>query len=110
MLQSLGQGRQAMFQELHTEPLPLFATYRRHTGAWDELFAASGEPHAHCRPLVDRLGQLRADEFQQRRTGADLTFVNQGITFSVYSDRRGVEKIFPFDLIPRPVATSEWAV
>ena len=35
-------------------------------------------------------------------------FINQGITFSVYSDRRGVEKIFPFDLIPRPVAGTEW--
>jgi len=39
---------------------------------------------------------------------ADLAFINQGITFSVYSDRRGVEKIFPFDLIPRPVPAREW--
>ena len=43
------------------------------------------------------------------RSGADLAFVNQGITFSVYSDRRGVEKIFPFDLIPRTIPASEWA-
>ncbi len=57
---------------------------------------------------MDRLGQLQPAEFQQRRASADLVFVNQGVTFSVYADRRGVEKIFPFDLIPRPVAAAEW--
>jgi uncharacterized circularly permuted ATP-grasp superfamily protein len=90
-----------------TEPL-LFAKYCPHPSAWDELFAEDREPHPHCHLLVDRLGQLHASEFQQRRASADLVFINQGITFSVYSDRRGVEKIFPFDLIPRPVAGSDW--
>ena len=94
--QSLGDG-------------PLFANYCRHPTAWDELFDQATAPHAHCRPLVERLGQLLASEFQRRRASADLVFINQGITFSVYSDRRGVEKIFPFDLIPRPVAAAEWA-
>src|SRR6266446_5653897 len=89
--------------------VPLFANYRRHATAWDELFNKTDHAHAHCAPLVECLGQLLTGEFQQRRTGADLVFINQGITFSVYSDRRGVEKIFPFDLIPRPVAASEWA-
>ncbi len=63
---------------------------------------------AHNRLIVDRLGLLQPAEFQQRRASADLVFVNQGVTFSVYSDRRGVEKIFPFDLLPRPVAAREW--
>jgi uncharacterized circularly permuted ATP-grasp superfamily protein len=56
------------------------------------------------------LGKLGKSEFLQRRTTADRVFFNHGITFSVYSDRRGVEKIFPFDLIPRPVAACEWSV
>ena len=86
----------------------LFAGYRPHPTAWDELFLEPGRPHDHCRLLVDRLGQQATREFQERRASADLVFVNQGITFSVYSDRRGVEKIFPFDLIPRPVAAKEW--
>jgi uncharacterized circularly permuted ATP-grasp superfamily protein len=89
-------------------PQRLFAEYRLHPAAWDELFASSGVPHDHCHGLAQLLGQLTADEFQKRRGGADLVFINQGITFSVYSDRRGVEKIFPFDLIPRPVAHAEW--
>jgi uncharacterized circularly permuted ATP-grasp superfamily protein len=72
------------------------------------LFAATVGPHEHCANLVARLGELTTAEFQQLRTSADLAFINQGITFSVYADRRGVEKIFPFDLIPRPVSSEEW--
>jgi uncharacterized circularly permuted ATP-grasp superfamily protein len=88
----------------------LFAGYRPHATAWDELFVAPPRPHNHCQPLVDHLSRLGTSEFLAKRGSADLVFINQGITFSVYSDRRGVEKIFPFDLIPRPVAATEWAV
>ncbi len=88
----------------------LFDGYAAHTAAWDELFARDGQPHPHTDVLVDRLGRLACGEFLDKRASADLTFVNQGITFSVYSDRRGVEKIFPFDLIPRPVPAHEWRV
>ena len=77
---------------------PLFSQYRRHPAAWDELFDEATLPHPHCRQLLDRLGQLATSEFHKRRSSADLVFINQGITFSVYADRRGVEKIFPFDL------------
>jgi uncharacterized circularly permuted ATP-grasp superfamily protein len=86
----------------------LFEGFQMHPSAWDELFAAPGTPHPHCAKLEERLGRLSASEFQRLRSSADLVFINQGITFSVYSDRRGVEKIFPFDLIPRPVASAEW--
>jgi len=86
----------------------LFDGYRAHGTAWDELFTRTADPHAHCAALVERLGRFQAGEFQHRRTSADLAFVNQGITFSVYSDRRGIEKIFPFDLIPRPIPAKEW--
>ena len=87
---------------------PLFDEYQVHPKAWDEFFQKQGLPHGHSRLLVGCLGQLQPSEFMERRAAADLVFINQGITFSVYSDRRGVEKIFPFDLIPRPVAAAEW--
>jgi uncharacterized circularly permuted ATP-grasp superfamily protein len=87
---------------------PLFRDYTLHPKAWDELFAAPKVAHDYCRLLLDRLGRLNMREFLQRRALADLVFVNNGITFSVYSDRRGTEKIFPFDLIPRPVSAQEW--
>ncbi|MFO0800175.1 MAG: circularly permuted type 2 ATP-grasp protein [Gemmataceae bacterium] len=88
----------------------LFDDYRLHPTAWDELFNRGGHPHDYCAALVDRLGRLHVNEFDNRRSSADLAFVNQGITFSVYADQRGVEKIFPFDLIPRPIPAAEWAV
>ncbi len=86
----------------------LFDGYQRHPTAWDELFPTADRAHEFCHGLVERLGELTPTEFQSLRTNADLVFINQGITFSVYSDRRGTEKIFPFDLIPRPVADTEW--
>src|ERR1700730_10943914 len=104
-------------QMMHGEPsldgklasaIPLFEDYQLHEKAWDELFQGAAAPHAHSQLLVERLGQLHPEEFLERRSSADLVFINQGITFSVYADRRGVEKIFPFDLIPRPVARGEW--
>jgi uncharacterized circularly permuted ATP-grasp superfamily protein len=88
----------------------LFDGYQRHPSAWDELFAAPEQIHAPFAPLLAGLGDLTATEFQQLRASADLVFINQGITFSVYADQRGVEKIFPFDLIPRPVSADEWKV
>ena len=39
---------------------------------------------------------------------ADLAFLNQGITFTVYSDNQGTERIFPFDLVPRIIPAPEW--
>ncbi len=39
---------------------------------------------------------------------ADLSYLVQGITFTVYSDGRGTERLFPFDLVPRIIPRSEW--
>lgn len=77
-------------------------------GLFDEMFAAPGEPRAHYRAVAQRLSGLGAAAFARRVRMADLTFRNQGITFTVYNDERGVEKIFPFDLVPRIVPANEW--
>ncbi len=105
--QTQTQTQKQILSERKTE-FPLFRDYARNPKAWDELFAAAGVAHGECQLLLDRLGQFTAGEFLERRTLADLAFINNGITFSVYSDRRGTEKIFPFDLIPRPVSGHEW--
>lgn len=102
------QSRLAPSLNGHTPVPRLFDDYSAHPTAWDELFDRDGNPHPHCAALVERLGKLKQTEFQSKRASADLAFVNQGVTFSVYSDRRGVEKIFPFDLIPRTIPASEW--
>jgi uncharacterized circularly permuted ATP-grasp superfamily protein len=77
-------------------------------GLYDEMFAAPGAPRPHYAPVAQKLQSLGATAFQRRRQMADVSFRNQGITFTVYGDQRGVEKIFPFDLVPRIVPANEW--
>ena len=86
----------------------LFEGYRPLDGTWDEYFEKRGVPRAEARHIVALLDGLGAKEFKSRQKLADATFLRGGITFSVYSDRRGAERIFPFDLIPRVIAESQW--
>ena len=75
---------------------------------FDEMFEAPGQPRPHYRRLLDRFQRLQRDEFDRRRTAVDLSFMRQGITFTVYNDDQGTERIFPFDLVPRIIPQSEW--
>jgi len=58
--------------------------------------------------LMNALGQLSVEELQQKHVHASDLFMNQGITFTVYSDDAGIERIFPFDVIPRIITSTEW--
>src|SRR4051812_27370921 len=78
-------------------------------GLYDEMFVARGEPRPHYAAAATRLTGMGNAAFNKRVRMADLTFRNQGITFTVYKDAAGVEKIFPFDLVPRIVPAHEWA-
>ena len=60
------------------------------------------------RPLHERLIELGPDELERRHKVADLTMRQQGITFTVYGREQGVERIIPFDPIPRLVAPADW--
>jgi uncharacterized circularly permuted ATP-grasp superfamily protein len=51
---------------------------------------------------------MSSDEFQKKRDLADNAFLTQGVTFTVYNDQEGTERIFPFDLIPRIIPRAEW--
>ena len=76
---------------------------------YDEMFASPDEVRPHYRVLHDYLQTLSPADFAVRRL-ADTTFLNQGITFTVYGEEAGVERIFPFDLIPRIIPAAEWAM
>ncbi len=85
----------------------LLAQYARpHT--WDEMMGpdAIREPY---RSLLNAIGQLSVSQLQQKDLQAGELFMNQGITFTVYSDDAGIERIFPFDIIPRIITAAEWA-
>ena len=77
-------------------------------GVFDEMFVDRGHPRPHYAAVARRLAKLNPAALDRRRRMADVSFRNQGITFTVYSDPRGVEKTFPFDLVPRIIPADEW--
>jgi uncharacterized circularly permuted ATP-grasp superfamily protein len=88
------------------EKAALFGRYK--ISAYDEMFEAEAAPRAHYAPLFDRLIDMGSAEIERRHKVADLTMRHQGITFTVYGRDQGVERIIPFDPIPRLVSSSEW--
>lgn len=75
---------------------------------YDEMFDPQGEPRAAALALTRAIESLARGELMQRQRAAEQAMMRMGITFNVYSDNQGVEKTFPFDLIPRIVSAEEW--
>ncbi len=78
--------------------------------AYDEMHDAQGQVRSHYRLFNDWLSKHPAEELAQKRQEADLLFRRVGITFAVYGDESGAERLIPFDAIPRMIPASEWAV
>ncbi len=87
----------------------LFSGYRPLAGTFDETFAADGAPRPEFRRAVEALSARSTAEFARNQALAELALLNQGVTFSVYSDQRGSEKIFPVCLVPRIISAKDWA-
>jgi uncharacterized circularly permuted ATP-grasp superfamily protein len=75
---------------------------------FDEMFAPTGGVRPHYHTLLGRYEGMTCAEFQKKRDLADNAFLTQGVTFTVYNDQQGTERIFPFDLIPRIIPRAEW--
>ena len=86
----------------------LFASYAPLTGTFDELFASPGAARDSLGPALAALFAAHPDELARAQALAERSMLNQGVTFSVYDDNRGAEKIFPFCLVPRVVAAADW--
>ena len=89
--------------------MPISNAYHTLDGIFDEMFAPDLSARAGCDPIVKRLLHMQADEIAQLRTRADRMFLRMGVTFNVYSDNQGTERIFPFDPIPRVIDAETWA-
>ena len=76
--------------------------------SWDELIGPDGRPHAAAQALVDYLSSLSRAELAERQLAADVTARVMGVTFTVYTEGRNVDRTLPFDLIPRVIARAEW--
>jgi uncharacterized circularly permuted ATP-grasp superfamily protein len=77
-------------------------------GPYDEMRAADGAVRAHFRALADWLAETPAERVAEKRREADLLFHRVGITFAVYGDNAGAERLIPFDTIPRVIPRGEW--
>src|SRR5713101_6057706 len=76
--------------------------------AYDEMFSAAGIPREHYRALQQTLLKLPPEELRRSQQAADLAFLHEGITFTVYGSKEGTERIFPNDLLPRILSAREW--
>jgi uncharacterized circularly permuted ATP-grasp superfamily protein len=77
---------------------------------YDEMFGEPHRPRLSARALVQFIDGLPEGELLRRQRSAERALLNMGITFNVYGDSAGTERIFPFDLVPRIVSASEWRV
>ena len=75
---------------------------------FDEMFASDGVVRPHYQRVADRLHLLDESEHRRKQTAVDLAFMRGGVTFTVYNDDQGTERIFPFDLMPRVIPDTEW--
>jgi uncharacterized circularly permuted ATP-grasp superfamily protein len=76
---------------------------------FDEMFGENGRPRSSARTLVRNIESLPEGELLSRQKAAERALLQMGITFNVYGERAGTEKIFPFDLVPRIVPAAEWS-
>lgn len=86
----------------------IFKDYPFLPGVFDELFVADMEARANFAKVLAPLLALSSEDLQRRNMRAEASFLNQGITFSVYSNSQGSERIFPFCLIPRLISWADW--
>ena len=73
---------------------------------YDELLTQSGVPRHSA--LSECLAALSADVLAERQKLAEEELLEKGITFAVYGHDAGTEKIWPFDVVPRPIPAHEW--
>lgn len=87
----------------------LLQDYRVDASSDDEMFDGAGGFRADYRELGETLQGWTLEEHLQREERADLALLSAGITFNVYSEEEGTERIFPFSLTPRIVGAHEWS-
>src|SRR5436853_7427038 len=86
----------------------LFSGYQT-DGFYDEMFAADGSVRPHARLVQEIIESLSDGQLLRYKHAAERLLLQLGITFNVYGDSAGSERIFPFDLIPRIIPADEWS-
>jgi uncharacterized circularly permuted ATP-grasp superfamily protein len=77
-------------------------------GFFCELTGKSGESRERAGALIDRLNRLSLQELRARAGDAERELFNLGITFTVYTEKDAIDRILPFDVIPRVISRADW--
>ena len=88
----------------------LLVNYEQYPNTWDEMFDDSGKVRTIYSHFGKFLSEAKLDSLNQMKEFSNQFFKNQGVTFTVYHDNKGVERIFPFDIIPRIINSNEWEI
>lgn len=88
-------------------PLTTFETYGS-GGFFDELFGSPDNPGGRVDNVIERLSRFSLDDLEIRSQDAERELFNLGITFLIYSDQKAIDRILPFDLIPRIITAAEF--
>jgi len=86
-----------------------FDKYNPIGGVWDEMYGADNNVREHYRKVIEYISKESSEDLNKKEELAKRLFMSQGITFTVYNSGEGIEKIFPFDIIPRIITAAEWA-
>ena len=92
------------FANLH----PVLLKPYRPADLFDELIDSNGQVRPYYQPVVDRLFHLDPADLAHKVKNLELLFLKHGVTFTVYGDERGTERVFPFDPVPRLIPALEW--
>jgi uncharacterized circularly permuted ATP-grasp superfamily protein len=88
--------------------LPFSQAYRQSPGLYDEMFTARGEIRPHCAVPLQPLLEMVPGQLATLGTAAGRMLLERGVTFNLYRDGAGLERIFPFDVIPRIIDQHTW--
>lgn len=86
----------------------LFSSYDELPNTWDEMISNTAEIRPQYEAIIDCLKKISQEELSKKEELSKQLFISHGVTFTVYNDNEGIEKIFPFDIVPRIITAAEW--
>jgi len=90
----------------------LFSSYKQLPNTWDEMYTDKSLIRSQYETINNYLKSVSQDNVHKKEELSKQLFMSQGVTFTVYNDtgNEGVEKIFPFDIVPRIITAKEWNI
>lgn len=86
----------------------LFSSYDLLPKTWDEMYSENSDFRTQYEEFIKYLEKTSPEKLTKKEDLSKQLFMSQGVTFTVYNDNEGIEKIFPFDIVPRIITAEEW--